>query len=205
MAEPEQHVPGLKRFFNAFLTLPRLMTARDRDKLKQYDALVENLKGLQNALDTQQRALDEAHRQLDANREQVEKLHAEYARLEQRAAQMAESSGVATLQDMFRRLQPAAVQLPTIRTFVADGADISARDVLAVIAPLEQMLRDLGFEPIGEANGKLPFDPRLHQVTGPQAPPVEGESVQVRYVGYRYKGQVLCKAQVTRLEQPQSV
>lgn len=184
---------------------PRLMTVAERDTLAGYDTLVANLNGMRQALDTQQRALDDAHRQLDSQREQMKKLQQEYAQLEGRRTVSASGGNDAALQDVFRRLQTAAVQLPTLRSALAAGAQLSAADVLGVVAPLEVMLRDLGFEPIGEANQTVAFDPVLHQATGTQgAAPVSGESVRIRYVGYRYKGQILCRAEVTRLEQVES-
>lgn len=176
---------------------PRFITTAEREKLKSYDLLESNISGLRNALETQQRALDDAHQRLTANEEKARKLQQEYAQLQGKATQAASNDNEALLIDLFRRLQPVAVQLPTVRASIGGGAQVSGRDVLGLVAPIEAMLRDLGFETIGEVNQNVSFDPRLHQSTGQQSPS-HGETVRVRYVGYRFKDQILCRAEVAR-------
>jgi hypothetical protein len=184
---------------------PRLMTVSERDRLAEYDGLKGNLDGMRQALDTQQRALDDAHLQLDSQREQFKKLQQDYLRLETGRSESASGERDSVLLDVFKRLQGPAVQLPTIRAAVSGGAQLGAWDVLGVVAPLEVGLHDLGFEPIGAANQTVEFDPTIHHSTGGQGVPlVSGENVRIRYVGYRFKDQIVCKAEVTRLEQVES-
>lgn len=195
----------MKRIFGSGFRFPRLISAAEREKLAEYDALKANVDGMRQALDTQQRALDDTHRQVDSQREQLRKLQEEYKRLDSGRSQHVTGERDSTLLDLFKRLQGAAVQLPTIRAAVAGGAQLGAADVLGVVSPLETALRDLGFEPIGAANQTVEFDPTIHHAAGQQgAPPENGEQVRVRYVGYRYKDQIVCKAEVTRLEQVES-
>jgi molecular chaperone GrpE (heat shock protein) len=196
----KQVISGLNRLL-ARITLPRLITAAERVRLKDYDALGSNVAGLQQALATQQRALDEAHRQLDSRREEAKRLQTDYLALVQRLEQTATAGSESTMLDVYSRLQSVIVQLPTLRSSVAEGAPVSAADVLGVVAPLEEMFRDFGFEMIGEANQELAFDPRYHHLAGDQTAPHAGERVRVTYVGYRFEGRVLCRAEVTRVEQ----
>jgi molecular chaperone GrpE (heat shock protein) len=187
-------------------TFPRFITSAERERLARFDLLESNLSGTRHALETQQRALDDANNQIDTLKEQITKLQQEYAQQAGRQSSAASHGTDAIYIDIFRRLQSIAVQLPTIRASAASGAQIGASDVLGVVAPLETMLRDLGFEPIGEANQVVSFDPRLHQLTGPSGSDIaEGDEVKVRFVGYRFRDQIVCRAEVTRLESVVSV
>jgi len=195
----------VKNLLGARFVFPRLISASERRRLAEYDLLKSNADGMRQALETQQRALDDSRRQLDGLREQNKKLQEDYARLNTGRSHSAAGERDSVLLDVFKRLQGLAVQLPTIRAAVAGGAQLGAAEVLGVVAPLESALRDLGFEPIGAANQTVEFDPTLHRAAQPAAaPPTSGEPVRVRYVGYRYKDQIVCKAEVTRLEQVES-
>lgn len=177
-----------------------------RLKVQNYDRLVETVHGLRRALDTQRRALDDLHKRLDKKEAQIKKLQREYAALQQLRSQTEGASAVAGRLDVFRRLQSLAVQLPTLRAAIGGGADLTARDVLDVLAPFDEMLRDFGFEPIGEAGLQVPYDPTRHRPVGKGARSVTpADFVRVRYVGYLYEGQVVCKAEVVLIEQPQMV
>jgi molecular chaperone GrpE (heat shock protein) len=175
-----------------------------RLKLQDYDRLAETVHGLRRALDTQKRSLDDVHQQLDEKEGQIKKLQNEYVTLQQLQSQSEGASLAADRLDVFKRLQSIAVQLPTLRAAIDDGAGVAARDVLDLLAPFDEMLRDFGFEPIGEAGAQTPFDPTRHRPVGRGAHSVTPDDmVRVRYVGYLYNGQVLCKAEVTHIGQPE--
>ncbi|MBN1430084.1 MAG: hypothetical protein JXB07_17065 [Anaerolineae bacterium] len=177
-----------------------------RLKIKNYDRLVRTVEGLRRALDTQKRALDDLYLQLSDRDEQIKKLQGEYASLQQQRLQSEADSLAAERLDVFKRVQAIAVQLPTLRTAIDDGADVAARDVLDLLAPFNEMLRDFGFEMIGEAGAQVPYDPNRHRPVGRGARAVKADDrVRVRYVGYLYKGQVVCKAEVVCVEQPEMV
>lgn len=177
-----------------------------RLRLQNYDRLVDTVHGLRRALDTQNRALDDLHQQLDDREGQIKKLQNEYVALQQFHSQGEGASLVADRLDVFKRLQSIAVQLPTLRAAVDDGAGLAARDVLDLLAPFDEMLRDFGFERIGQAGAQAPYDPTRHRPVGRGARSVEsGDMVRIRYVGYLYEGQVVCKAEVTGVVQPARV
>jgi molecular chaperone GrpE len=169
-----------------------------REKARAYDAAVETIEGLRRALRTQRRGHDALRRQLDEKDAELARLRGEYAALKRERADTATEAARMERLELFRRLQPVLVQLPTAHAALADGVDLSAADFAALLAPLEEAFADLGFERIGEAGRGAAFDPRLHRAVGQGAAGLRpDEQVRVRYVGYRIGGEIVCKAEVT--------
>lgn len=188
------------------LAIMGLRRELNRLKLRHYDQVVDNLHGLRRALETQQRAVDELNRQIVEREGQIAKLREEYSSLEARLV----STGNTLVQEerlaLFRRLQAIATQFPTLRAALADGADISARDIVELLKPLDEALRDLGFEMIGEAGAEVPYDPRRHRLVGRGAKSGTIEMrVRIRYVGYTYGEDIVCKAEVTLAQQSEAI
>jgi molecular chaperone GrpE (heat shock protein) len=178
------------------------MIRRFLTRLRDYDLVADNARGLRRALDTQNRAVEDLHRQLEARDAQIERVRDEYAALEKRHADVEAASVDAERVALFKRLQPIATQLPTLRAALDEGADVSGRDVVDLLSPLEEALRDLGFVHIGEAGKQVAYDPKRHKAVGRGADSLEsGDLVRVRYVGYLYGGKVVCKAEVTPVKQ----
>jgi molecular chaperone GrpE (heat shock protein) len=183
-----------------WLTVAALRWEVARLKLLNYDTLVDNLRGLRRVIQTLERSVGELNQQIDARNAQIESLRTEYATLKERAERAEAASARNERQALFARLQPIATQLPTLRAAVAQGGAVSAKDVLGLLTPLDDMLRDLGYQPIGEAGAELEYDPTRHRAVGRGARSVEpGARVRVRYVGYLHEGRVACKAEVTSI------
>lgn len=182
----------------------RLQIAWEKSRL--FDDLAENVQGLRRALDTQQRATDDLHRQLAERDRQIERLKAEHERASTQHKQSDVESTKAQRLRLFNALRSLAIQYPTLKNAVADGADISARDVLDLLAPFDDALRDLGFERIGEAGTEAAFDARLHKAVGRGARSVEvADPVRIRYVGYTYEDDVVSRAEVTAISKTESI
>ncbi|MBN1310843.1 MAG: hypothetical protein JXB30_05425 [Anaerolineae bacterium] len=178
----------------------------NRLKIRNYDRLAQRAQGLRCALDTQKRSLDDLHQQLADREAQIRKLQSEYASLQQQRSQSDAAALASDRLDVFKRVQAIAVQLPTLRVAVDDGADIAAQDVLDLLAPFDEMLHDFGFETIGKAGDEVGYDPTRHRLVGRGAHSVTvDDRVRVRYVGYLNDGQVVCKAEVVCIEQPEAV
>jgi hypothetical protein len=174
-------------------------------KLANYDLLAENVVGLRRALETQQRQAEDLQNELERRDGQIVQLREEYGALQARQV----ASGSATTRDerlgLFRRLQVIATQLPTMRAALENGADLRAQDVLEMLRPLDQMLLDLGFERIGDAGTEVAFNPTRHKPVGRGAASIiVDDKVRIRYVGYLYQGDVVCKAEVTLVDQPEA-
>ncbi len=204
------------RLRRALLTLREIVRSRiqiallrrriNHLKLLNYDLLAETVQGLRRVVETQERALDDLYRQLDARGAQIKQLQAEYAALAGRQTASNGSASEVERLNWFKRLQSVAVQLPTLRAALSEGAALTVQDVLALVAPFDEALRDLGFEAIGDAGSSVAFDPTRHHAVGRGAKAVvPGDLVRVRYIGYVYEGKVLCKAEVTRVQEQEAV
>lgn len=188
------------------LAIFRLRQAIIRQKARNFDGLAENVIGLRRAIDTQVRQSDELLRQLDERDAEIERLRQEYAMLEAKQSTSETASTRDTHLDVFRRIQGIATHLPTMQVAVSEGADVRAQDVLALLRPLDQLLADLGFEMIGSAGQETSYDPTRHRAVGTGAQSVSPQDkVRVRFVGYLYGGEVVCKAEVTPVKQAESV
>jgi molecular chaperone GrpE (heat shock protein) len=197
---------SLLRFLLDRLAVVRLRRAIIYQKARNFDGLAENVIGLRRAIDTQVRQSDELECQLHERDAEIERLRQEYAALEARQYTSETASMRDMHLDMFKRLQGIATHLPTMQAALGEGADIRAQDVLALIKPLDQMLADLGFEMIGSAGQETSFDPTRHRAVGNGAQSINpNDKVRVRFVGYLYSGEVVCKAEVTPVKQAESV
>jgi molecular chaperone GrpE (heat shock protein) len=188
------------------LAIFRLQRQVTRLKLRHFDHLAEAVVGLRRALETQRRAMDDLGVRLDEREAQIARLRDEYAALEARQSEQT----TALLRDerisLFRQIQPLAIQLPTLWAALRAGADLSSHDVLEVVHPLEEALSRLGFEPIGDAGAEVPYDAQRHKLVGRGARAAGGDAVvRVRYVGYTYQGEVLCRAEVILAPQEESI
>lgn len=187
------------------IEIMRLQQEIKEIKAQAYDRMAAAVVGLRRAVETQERVADDLQLQIDERDAQINKLRDEYAQLNSRGDASSIEAREAERLAWFKRLQPMLVQLPTIRHAVeAEGADISARDILNLVSLIDEMLVDLQFEPIGAAGGEVAFDPTRHKPVGRGARDIElSETVRVRYIGYTHQGNVLAKAEVTKIEQPE--
>lgn len=188
------------------LAILRLRWQLAKLKLRNYDHLAETAVGLRRALETQRRAMDDLNARLDEREAQIDRLREEYLALEARQSEQRQALIRDQRLALFRQISPLAIQLPTLRMALQDGADLSARDILAQLRPFEEALDSLGFEPIGDAGEELPYDPHLHKLVGRGARSAGADAlVRVRYVGYTYQGEVVRKAEVTLAGQAEAV
>jgi molecular chaperone GrpE (heat shock protein) len=131
----------------------------------------------------------------------VDELRRAYAALEQEAAARAAQAAADQARTIYGVLEPLLTQLPAVRRSVADGKEVAAADVLALLTPLDEMMAGLGFRPIGAVGGEAAFDPTRHQIASGAAPE-PGAPVTVKTVGYEQDGRILRRARVTRAKSP---
>jgi molecular chaperone GrpE (heat shock protein) len=177
-----------------------------REKAVRYDQLSDNIVGLRQVIDTQDRVLEDLMQQLSARDTEIATLREEYARLVADQALRTAASNKSDRLAFFARVKPLAIQLPTIRAAMESGAELSTQNVLDVLAPFEEILCELGFEPIGRAGEICVYDPQRHKAVGQAAQAMTTEQpVRVRYVGYSYEGEVVEKAEVARIAKSEPV
>jgi molecular chaperone GrpE (heat shock protein) len=176
-----------------------------RTKAMHYDRLAAKYAELLRAYDRQGRAMRDLTDQLQRRDEKIKRMREEYAGLQARQVGSKEDIVRDERLAMFKRLQALVTQLPSLRATGEQGRPPSGQDVLNMLHPLDEMLRDVGFEVIGGAVGEeLPYDPLHHKPVGRGARSVApGDVVRVRFVGYAYQGEVVSKAEVTLVSQKQ--
>lgn len=134
---------------------------------------------------------------LDAQHALVEALRAEHAQTEREAANTLASARQDQARTLYRTLEPLLTQLPLVRHAVAQGQEVAAHDLLALLGPLDAAIVALGLAPIGAVGETPPFDPQLHQMARGAAPD-PGETVTVKHVGFRLGDEILRRARVSR-------
>lgn len=182
------------------VAITRLQMEVSALKLAAYDRLADKVHSLQGIISTLERNLNDLSAQLDERDARIEKLKEEYKALQARQSNQTLASTHDERLSLFKNLEPLATQLPTLHQSVVDGADISAKEVLEMLAPLDAMFGDLGFKRIGKPGSTVRFDKTRHRAVGKGARSVEdGDEVRVRYVGYTHEGDVVAKAHVTAI------
>jgi molecular chaperone GrpE (heat shock protein) len=135
---------------------------------------------------------------LEAQHALVAELRQAYARLEQAGATHVEQARQDLRLALYQVLEPLLTQLPLVRHATAEGREVAAADVLALLGPLDRAVAELGLVAIGQVGEEVPFDPQVHQVARGRMPE-PGEPAAIRHVGYRLGEQILRRARVSRL------
>ena len=67
---------------------------------------------------------------------------------------------------------------------------------MMLFTPLDNLLKEWGYEQIGKPWEQVPYNPQIHQ---PDAGDIaQGELVYIRFVGYQHQEHILCPAKVSR-------
>jgi molecular chaperone GrpE (heat shock protein) len=96
----------------------------------------------------------------------------------------------------FAHLQTLLTSYPSACQMADAKPDLPARNLVALFTPLENLLQSWEIEPIGVAWETVSYDPQLHQPD--DADFQVGESVYIRFVGYRQRDRILVPAKVSR-------
>jgi hypothetical protein len=97
---------------------------------------------------------------------------------------------------VFAQLQTLLVNYPTVAQAAQANPAMPAKNIVPLFTPLENLLKQWEYEPIGQPWAQVEFDPQLHQPDVADIQP--GESVYVRFVGYRDGTDILVPAKVSR-------
>lgn len=135
---------------------------------------------------------------LESQHALVAELRQAYVLLEQAGATHVEQARQDMRLALYQVLEPLLTQLPLVRHATAEGREVAAADVLALLGPLDRAVAELGLVAIGQVGDSVAFDPQVHQVAR-GAMPDPGEPTTVRHVGYRLGEQILRRARVSRL------
>ncbi len=96
----------------------------------------------------------------------------------------------------FEQIQTLLTQSPSVRKMVESQPDLPARNIVALLTSLENLVKYWECQSIGKPWETVPYDPQLHQS---DVGDIEvGESVYVRFVGYHKGDRILIPAKVSR-------
>lgn len=127
---------------------------------------------------------------------QIEEFKQQCARLRSQL----ETQSTQTQQDSeikaFEQIQSLLTQYPSVRRMTEIKPDLPARNLVGMFTALDNLIKFWGYQAIGNPWEPVQFDPQLHQ--GDVGDLVPGESVYVRFVGYRNDDRILVPAKVSR-------
>ena len=96
----------------------------------------------------------------------------------------------------FEHLQTLLTNYPSIQQMVSVKPELPAKNFMTLFTPLDNLLKEWGYEQIGKPWEQVPYNPQIHQ---PDAGDIaQGELVYVRFVGYQHQEHILCPAKVSR-------
>lgn len=122
-------------------------------------------------------------------------LQPEYQRLQAQMQQQRTDLEQELQQQVLLQLESWLVQWPTAAYAAQQNPQVPAVRLLPLLKPVESMLQGWGVEAIAPVGIELPYDPQLHQLMDGTAQP--GDTVRVRYTGYRQGERLLHRAKVS--------
>ncbi|OKH53601.1 hypothetical protein NIES2101_10280 [Calothrix sp. HK-06] len=126
----------------------------------------------------------------------VDSLYKEGLRLHEEMQQQKLEITEAFRESTFTQLQSLLTNYPSIHQMVGAKPELPAKNLLSMFAPLDNLLKEWGYEQIGKPWEQVAYNPQIHQPDNSDI--AEGEQVYVRFVGYQHQGKILCPAKVSR-------
>ena len=167
---------------------------------QEITTLKERSQATESALQSQ---LTEVKSQLQTSEATSAKLAAEIAALTQQCQRLREELKTQAAQVQadaieggFQQIQTLLTQYPSVRKMIESQPDLPARNIVALLTSLENLVKFWECRAIGKPWETVPYDPQLHQsdVGDIQV----GESVYVRFIGYQKGDRILIPAKVSR-------
>ncbi len=127
----------------------------------------------------------------------VAALQQEYDRLQQQLAQQRQALLLEFQRTSLYRLETWMKNWPKVVQVVkTQNPQLPAAKVLALVAPVSQLLASWDVECMGEMGEAIAYDPTCHSLTGNAQP---GDAVEVTQPGYRHGDALLHRAEVKPL------
>ena len=125
----------------------------------------------------------------------VANLKREYERLQAQLGTQRQLLEQEFQQQSLQVMESWLLQWPTAAQKARENQQLAAVKLLPLLRPIEQLLQQWGVEAIAPVGAELPYEPQLHQLMEGTAQP--GETVKVRYTGYRWGDKLLYRAKVS--------
>ncbi len=147
-------------------------------------------------LETKRRECLELQQQLQQLTQEKETLRKDGLRLHSELQQQQLELTQEFRKSTFEKLQTLLVNYPSIHQMVKIKPELPAKNLLSSFTPLENLLKEWDYQPIGKPWQQVEYNPQIHQ---PDTGDIqEGEKVYIRFIGYQHQGNILCPAKVSR-------
>ena len=180
---------SVKQFLETFLT-----SSTSFDRQPQNNDSVQKLELLQQEYQFLQQQLEQQKESLAA----LASLQQEYQRLQQQLEQQKKSLTQEFQQESLQILESWLLQWPTAIAIVQKNPKLPAERILPLMKPIEQLLQKWGLQKIAVVGEEVPYNPRQHELI--KGISEIGESVRVRYVGYKQGDKLLYRAKVSAID-----
>ena len=95
-------------------------------------------------------------------------------------------------------LEPWLLQWSAAANAAQRNPQLAAAKLLPLLRPIDILLTEWGVEILGRVGEELRYDPTLHQSMESGVLIQTGDRIRVRFSGYRYRGNLLHRAKVSR-------
>lgn len=167
---------------------------------QEITTLKERSQATESALQSQ---LTEVKSQLQTSEVKRGKLEEEIAALTQQCQRLREELKTQAAQVRsdaiaggFEQIQTLLTQYPSVRKMVESQPDLPARNIVALLTSLENLVKFWECQAIGKPWEMVEYDPQIHQ--GDVSDMQVGESVYIRFIGYKKDDRILIPAKVSR-------
>ncbi len=165
-----------------------IVTLKERSQATEL-ALQTQLTDVNSQLETSEVKKAKLAQEITALAQQCQRLREE---LQTQAAQVRSDA----IEGSFEQIQTLLTQYPSLRKMVESQPDLPARNIVALLTSLENLVKFWECQSIGKPWERVLYDPQIHQSDVDNI--VVGESVYVRFIGYQKGDRVLIPAKVSR-------
>lgn len=128
--------------------------------------------------------------------EEIAAIKKEYDILKNDTKQAIEGTNTKAFERVYKELTNPLSQLLAMKRFIESGRDLATEDIFKVVDQIITGIQGQGVKMIGNTGKTVCFDSSLHQPAGTEGI-MEGDEVQIRFVGFRLGETILKKAMVS--------
>lgn len=170
--------------------------ATERMLRSEIDSLKQTQINLEQKLETTTSDWQTSQREKAALEVQLEEFKQQCVRLRSQLETQSTQSQQDTELNAFEQIQSLLTQYPSVRRMTEAKPELPARNLIGMFTSLDNLVRFWGYQAIGQPWEQVEFDPQFHQ--GDVTDLELGESVYVRFIGYRSGDRILVPAKVSR-------
>lgn len=124
-------------------------------------------------------------------------LQEEYKHLQQKLETQKQELRSQFERETIQQLESLLLQLPSAAHAAQNNPNMSAKNILPLLRPLDALLQKWGISMIGSVGAEVSYDPQKHQLMEGSNEIEDGDLAIVRYVGYIQGEKLLYRARVS--------